>query len=115
LIKIHAKEDKALQYWKSTGKLTQQPMDMDVIRHTSRNSPLWKRRWLSKWFSGICGVGRWLLRWEEQPHSKCPRCLTNDETVDHVICCQHADAALLWDSGIEELTEWMNSNHSVAI
>ena len=52
---------------------------------------------------GSCGVGKWLEGWKEQTYSKCSRCLTANETVDHVIHCQHNDATLCWDQGREEI------------
>ena len=37
-----------------------------------------------------------------------------DETVDHVIQCQHKDAALLWDTGIEEIYDWVDDHNEIA-
>ena len=32
---------------------------------------------------------KWLQRWREQNHDKCPRCSATKETVDHVLTFQH--------------------------
>ena len=83
---------------------------MDTFIHAANNVPAWQRRWLTKFSYGMCGVGKWLYRWKDQPHTKCPRCLTDNETVEHVVRCPHADASLIWTTGVEELREWMHSN-----
>ena len=58
----------------------------------------------------MCGVGKWLQRWKEQTHSKCPRCLTDNETAEHVVSCPHADASLIWTTGVADIRDWMHSN-----
>ena len=87
--------------------------DMKVFKHAARNTPLHLRLWLSKWSCGICGVGKWLERWNDQNRSKCPRCLTDNETVEHVVHCQHTDATLCWNTGIEEIQEWMMNHNAI--
>ena len=54
-----------------------------------------------------------MLIWKEQTHSKCPRCLTDNETVEHVVRCRHEDATLSWDKGIEEIETWMLNHNSI--
>ena len=44
---------------------------------------------------------------------KCPRCLTDNETVEHVIHCQHEGATLCWNTGIEAIQTWMTHNNSI--
>ena len=105
---------RAADYWNSKGMhINYESPTTDILTHATNNSPLWQHRWLSKWFSGMCGVGRWLYRWKEQSHSKCPRCLTDDETVNHVIHCQHEDAANLWETGIEDICDWIDNNNGL--
>ena len=67
---------------------------------------------MSKWSCGILGVGKFLERWKEQNHSKCPRCLTDDETVDHIIHCWYQDVTLCWSTGFEVLKKWILIQHS---
>ena len=100
------------QYWLSRDRPINHPMiDKNVLGHAARNIPTWDKRWISKWSSGHCGVGVKLLQWKEQKHSKCPRCSTDHETVDHVICCTHVDATSIWTTGIESLRTWMRKHH----
>ena len=110
----HIAQQQTIQYWKQHNKPIQDnQFDMEVFTHAARNVPLYQQRWLTKWTCGICGVGKWLERWKEQSHSKCPRCLTDNETVDHVILCQHDSATLCWNTGIEELQEWMRTHNAI--
>lgn len=84
----------ALDYWKTKHvPIDNENSDIDAFKHASRNTPNGQQRWLAKWFSGICGVGRMLKCWKDQPHSKFPICLMDNETVSHVIHCKHSDAS----------------------
>ena len=113
-LKNYIAKERILQYWHDHDKpVRHESFDMEVFTHAARNVPLHQQRWLSKWSCGICGVGKWLERWKDQNHSKCPRCLTDNETVEHVIHCQHEDATLNWNTGIEEIQEWMRTHNAI--
>ena len=56
-------------------------------------------------------MGVKLAQWKEQSHSKCPRCSTDYETVEHVICCKHVDATSIWTTGLEDIQVWMQQHH----
>lgn len=84
----------ALQFWDPQGKAIYEPcMDAHISHRSSSNISTWCCIWLSKWHFGICGVGKWLQRWNDQLHSKCPRCLTCNEMVQHFIHYPHPDVA----------------------
>ena len=68
-----------------------------------------KRRWITKWCTGILGTGVTLQRWKQQAHSLCPRCKVPNETALHCILCQHHSANALWMESISELHDWMLS------
>ena len=92
------------RYWKSKNRPIDDPLiDIHVLEHATANLPTWDSRWISKWSSGHCGVGVKLAQWKEQSHSKCPRCSTDYETVEHVICCKHVDATSIWTTGLEDI------------
>lgn len=113
-LKTHIATQTGMKYWKiKHPQIEDEDFDMSTFMHASKNVPTWQRRWLSKWSCGMCGVGRMLKRWKEQTHSKCPRCLTDNETVNHVIRCQHVDATLCWNTNLEDLREWMLTNHAI--
>jgi hypothetical protein len=70
-----------------------------------------RQKWLSKWMTGFCGVGKMLKIYKHQKHSKCPRCMANDEDTSHVLRCPHNDATALWNKSIETMENWMVNNH----
>ena len=113
-LKHHIAQQRSLQYWDEQGKqVAHEDFDKVAFTHAARNIPLHLQTWITKWSCGICGVGKWLERWKDQNHSKCPRCLTDNETVDHVVRCQHEDATLCWNTGIEEIREWMMTHNAI--
>ena len=57
-------------------------------------------------------VGKLMERWKEQNHSKFPKCLTDNETVDCVIHCLYQDVVLCWSTGLDRLKEYMLRQHS---
>ena len=87
--------------------------DTEAFYHAGRNIPMNLQLWLPKWSCGICGVGKWLERWKDQIHSKCPGYLQNNETVEHVVHCQYEDATLSWTQGIEDLQTWMVDHSAI--
>lgn len=99
--------DRGIAYWKKhhNRNIQHRYIDQDSFFHASNNVSSWQRRCLTKWSCGMCGVGKWLLRWKEQPHSRCPRCQTTNETVAHVVHCQHEDASLLWTTGVSDIRD----------
>ena len=105
---------RSTRYWVKHGRpIHDVRVDMEALQHATKNTPTWNKRWLSKWQSGICGVGKHLQRWREQNHSRCPRCQTENETVMHVMQCQHEDAVNLWTTGVVGIEKWMSKNHSL--
>ena len=110
----HIARERLLDYWHTQGRpVRHEDFDKEVFIHAGRNVSIHRQRWLSKWSCGMCGVGKWLERWGDQSHSKCPRCLTDNEDVEHVLLCQHEDATLCWTSGIEEIQEWMRTHNAI--
>ena len=101
------------KYWQQKRFFTEHSkssIDWLVARRSSSCLPLYKQVWLSKWTTGICGVGKWLQRWKWQPHSDCPRCGQPDEDVTHVLLCNEITATSLWTSSIADLEEWLELN-----
>ena len=106
-------EQRSLRYWSTHNRpVLHNTADLDILRHAANSTASWNKRWLSKWQSGMCGVGVNPERWKDQNHSRCPRCQTERETVQHVLRCSHEGATDLWSIGVEEIVEWMKKNHS---
>ena len=102
---------RSLHYWrKHQQPVLDQRVDLDVLHHATKNTPTWNKLWLTKWQSGHCGVEKHLQQWRDQTHSRCPRCQTENETVHHVLHCQHNDAINLWTTGIEDIEIWIRKN-----
>ena len=90
---------------------SRQYIDWKVTRKSSILLKPQRQRWLSKWTSGMCGVGKWLKIWKWQDHSHCPRCGQPDEDVQHVLLCNEISALTLWENSIIELREWLDTNN----
>jgi hypothetical protein len=58
-----------------------------------------RRVFLSKHVSGMCGVGKFMLRWKEWDHDKCPRCGLPEDSK-HVWKCANPQVVDLWDKAI---------------
>ena len=52
-----------------------------------------------------------LKRYKWQEHTKCPRCLQDNEDTQHVLKCQGADTAELWENEMKKLEEWMQEHN----
>jgi hypothetical protein len=98
-------------YWekkKQLGPEASRNTDWVALRKSAKNFGKWK--WLSKYVSGMCGVGVMLQLWQHQRHNSCPRCGMDKEDVEHVLRCQAPEATQTWDTAMNELEEWMKDN-----
>jgi hypothetical protein len=86
-------------------------IDWDSSKRSRLGLDKSRQKWLSKWMTGFCGVGKMLQRYRHQKHSKCPRCLSDNETVHHVLQCTHDEAKHIWNQSLENLETWMTNNH----
>ena len=102
--------DRIQQYWVSKGVY---PSDINqrfnnlIAAKAMRSLPGSKRRWISKWCTGIFGNGITMQRWKQQDHSNCPRCHQPQEDAIHILTCQHISATGVWDTSILDLHNWM--------
>jgi len=60
---------------------------------------------MTKFFSGICGVNQWRRRRGITQSEHCPRCERETETADHLWDCGHSEAALLRQRHLDELIQ----------
>ena len=67
-------------------------------------------RWACKWLTGFCEIGTMLVIYKHQKHSICPRCLADNETVEHVLKCQDAQATILWNEELDNIKKWILDN-----
>jgi hypothetical protein len=98
-------------YWEKKRKIGQrasESIDWEVLQKSAKNYP--RIKWLSKFATGICGVGIMLKLWKHQSHSSCPRCGIAKETTEHVIVCPSPPATTIWQDSINKLKTWMVDN-----
>ena len=65
-----------------------------------------RRHWIAKHTEGVCGVGKWLVTWQEREKEDCPRC-SEFEDARHVWLCPAAEAKLIRKEGISGISQWM--------
>ena len=100
-------------YWekkKQLGPEASRNTDWIALQKSAKHYPRWK--WLSKYVTGICGVGVMLQIWKHQTHSSCPRCGMAKETAEHILTCKSPPATAIWNATIAQLEKWMNDNDS---
>ena len=78
-----------------------------------RKLPRSRRRWLTKQVVGVCGVGKWLVRWKRRDTAECPRCDEPVEDAKHVMRCQNPDAIATWKESVDTLYKWMTKTKTL--
>ena len=95
---------KAREYWQTKQivlEYCKEMVDWVSLNKATKTLPQYQRRWITKWTSGIIGVGKYTEWWKEQPHSRCPRCMQQEEDVQHVIKCPAPTAVTTWKEGLD--------------
>ena len=98
------------EYWIKKRKFssyTERWIDWDHLQKSINGLKRNRQQWLSKWLTGFCGVGVKMQIYRSQYHSKCPRCLCDNETTNHVMKCPHPTAIDIWKEQIDQLEVWM--------
>jgi hypothetical protein len=110
-VRTHIQKNNIREYWKGKMHFSEETMgtiDWDTLQ---KSVPQFNRyKWLSKFVTGICGVGYMLKIWKHQSHSLCPRCGQDNEKTEHVLLCQESSATQVWDKAVEDLDTWMSDN-----
>ena len=105
-------------YWRkqTTPRLTPsqfEEIDWDVMERAMKALPANLQRWTAKHTVGMCGVGKFRLKWKYDTVGACPRCTTCKlEDHRHVIRCDSASASAEWDLRFSALRVWMEANHT---
>jgi hypothetical protein len=66
-----------------------------------------RRSWIAKHTEGMCGVGKWLVIWQERETEDCPRCSEFEDARHDVWLCPDAEATLIRKEGILGISRWM--------
>ena len=106
---VHASAGKS--YWLSKSDVTLESfalVDWEAIGCAMMEIKRSRRVFLSKHCSGMCGVGKFMLRWKEWEHDLCPRCGISEDSA-HVWTCPGFGSNELWDLSLNQLTQWMKT------
>lgn len=103
-INSHALKD----YWtRSTGARHQSHIDWKVLALASRALRRGKGVFVTKFFSGFCGVNRWRKRWGLTQSASCDRCGWEDESTSHLWHCPAEDARSVRERSVDQMLNWL--------
>ena len=97
-------------YWIKKGKY---PADLEnwidwrLLSKSTKGLKGYRQRWLTKWITGVCGVGKMLKIYKYQDHSRCPRCNVEGEDTAHVLQCPEPIWKVTWNREVNNLRTWM--------
>jgi hypothetical protein len=104
---VHGRE--ATTYWAQKGRITNTSktfMPWENIRNMMSRIPNHRKWFLTKHTAGMCGVGKFLVRWKESDRPDCPRC-GEYEDARHVWICKSEEATYVWDNRMDKLFSWL--------
>jgi hypothetical protein len=102
-------EQELRQYWVES-KNIRTAVDWHSLALATRAVQRGKGVFLTKFFSGICGVNKWRKRWGMSDTDQCPRCGQAAETTAHLWFCYVAEAQSLREKAIDQILDWLRSN-----
>ena len=70
------------------------------------------QRWTTKNVVRMCGVGKFMKKWEYWTDARCPLCSFPEETAHHVPRCTDTWAEEEWQQQIEVLDNWFASHRT---
>jgi hypothetical protein len=103
-------------YWLHPGRLTDISSSLiakDVLLAACQAELPGIRRWVTKHVTGVCGVGKWLERWQWQNHTRWPRCDAPGEDHRHVYQCPSRSAQIVWQALMNDLHTWCEHHNTV--
>ena len=108
-IRSHITGETLRDYWIHKHKLNgcHKNIDWELRKKSTKNAPRHRQRWLCKFSTGFCGVGKMLYRYKWQNHTQCPRCQMENETTTHVLQCNGQGTKNLWQKELASLNTWM--------
>ena len=111
----HIHIPKAQKFWVEKKRFTREQIAAiawDPCGVALRKSSRSRRKWLTKQVVGVCGVGKWLVRWNQRDTAQCPRCDEPYEDAKHVMLCQDPDAVATWKESVNVLYKWMKKTQT---
>jgi hypothetical protein len=104
----------AKDYWAAKtdlDNLALEATDWSCVGTVMREVPRTRRVFLSKHVAGMCGVGKFMLRWKEWDHDNCPWCGSPEDST-HGWRCSGQNANEVWGRSLSALRNWMESIHT---
>ena len=112
----HVSGPVALAHWQQEvgrfGQGSREDVDWLAVNDGMKMLPRHRQRWITQQAAGWGGVGKWMLRCGEWPHSKCPRCNEPLEDTEHVLLCKGAGADGAMRNLLEDLRHWLCRKHT---
>ena len=84
---------------------SQEDINWDAIQKAVKGLKLGQKHWLAKHIAGMSSVGNTMKRRGKWDHDKCPVCLVERETSDHILLCKDRRARNKWKEGVAILLE----------
>ena len=104
LIQTAIHERDLRHYWlDSKGIPETAEVDWNSIAKASRAIRRGKGVFLTKFFSGFCGVNRWRKKWGMAESDQCGRCLQAVESTEHLWVCRADEAKALRENKVDEI------------
>ena len=112
-IKTAAGRKRVRRHWRKKGKFNnnnEHNIDWTIVHRSHLALDKNKKKWLSKWMTGFCGVGKMMKIYGLQQHTKCPKCQQPNETTTHVMQCQSYGTHCLWSKLMRSFATWIEKN-----
>jgi hypothetical protein len=82
--------------------------DWMSLDRAMRSLPAGVQRWTTKHVVGMCGVGKFKVRWGSETSAACPCCGEFEDHL-HVPRCMAPSASAEWDRRTSALDQWLDS------
>ena len=93
------------------GTASSNDVDWDATEDMMDSLPNARARWTTKHSFGMCGVGKWMLRWKKRTTADCPHCGEFEDAV-HVWLCHSQAAADQWTTALADLEAWLDKHNT---
>ncbi len=103
----HAQD--ARSYWANKIQVNEEvilDVNWPAIQAAASTSTLARRIFISKHAAGMCGVGKFMVRWKQRESPACPRCGEFEDST-HVWRCHRGDTDQVWLRSLARLKDWM--------
>jgi hypothetical protein len=97
------------QYWTSKDRVAAESLSeihWEAMKKAMLQSSRSKHTFISKHTVGMCGVGKFMHRWNGWESPSCPRCGEFEDTAHVWVCSGSSD---IWEKALQELNDWMFS------